>query len=116
MLDNAQKHTIAKLRKKGHSYKQIADHLGVKPESVRYYCRKNDLAGNRTTTASLYNPIPDEIQKLRKNEMDYRLGKMMADYLLHQKLMSKKEYKQTIIRLLKRYEPILGALESEYGK
>ncbi|SUN61525.1 Uncharacterised protein [Streptococcus gallolyticus] len=41
---------------------------------------------------------------------------MMADYLSHQKLMSKKEDKQTITRSLNRYEPILSALENEHDK
>ncbi|TYC50293.1 hypothetical protein ESZ50_02780 [Weissella muntiaci] len=107
VLNNEQKHTVVELRKHGYGYKKIAVHLGVTPDSVRYICRKNDLAGNCSATATLYNPIPDEIEKLHKNEMDYRLGKTMADYRLHQKLMGKKEYKRTIARLLNRYEPIL---------
>ncbi|MBF6977388.1 hypothetical protein IFO72_09005 [Streptococcus macedonicus] len=115
-MDNEQKHTVVELRKQGCGYKKIAAHLGVTSDAVKYFCRKNDLAGNRSKSAALYNPIPDEIEKLRKNEMDYRLGKMMADYLSHQKLMSKKEYKQTITRLLNRYEPILSALENEHNK
>ncbi|HFI0081495.1 TPA: hypothetical protein ACGORC_000882 [Streptococcus suis] len=48
--------------------------------------------------------------------MDYRLSKMMVDYLLSSGVISKRERKAAINRLLKVYEPIIGTLEAEHGK
>lgn len=45
---------MVELREQGYGYKKIAAHLGVTSDAVRYFFRKNDLAGNRSKSAVLY--------------------------------------------------------------
>ncbi|GED80605.1 hypothetical protein FC62_GL001062 [Amylolactobacillus amylotrophicus DSM 20534] len=54
--------------------------------------------------------------QIKKSEMDYRLSKMMVDYLHSSGVIGKREHKAAINRLLKVYEPIIGTLEAEHGK
>ncbi len=48
--------------------------------------------------------------------MDYRLSKMMVDYLHSSGVINKRDHDKVIKRLLKVYEPLIGMLEAEHGK
>lgn len=47
MTEN-QKMRIKELREKGLGYQAIANQLGISRDSVRYFCRTNDLAGKKS--------------------------------------------------------------------
>lgn len=104
---------VAKLRGEGFGYKSIAKEVGVTVDQVKYYCRKNDLTGNRS---KLDVDEFAEINEIKKSEMNYRLSKMMVDYLYQAKVISTRERTNAIKRLLAYYEPIVGQLEADHGK
>ena len=117
MIDSNQKSKMAYLRGQGFGYKRISKALGIPVATVKYHCRKNGFTCNQPKNeVSKTIEINEEIQNLRQAEMDYRLSKMMADYLLSQKIITKRIHKVTIKKLIEKYEPILGSLENEYGK
>lgn len=50
-MDNITKEKrIIELRKNGYGYKVIAKLLGISRENARYFCKKNNLAGNDVVT------------------------------------------------------------------
>ncbi|ERK34949.1 hypothetical protein I131_13370 [Enterococcus faecium CRL1879] len=97
---------VAKLRGEGFGYKSIAKEVGVTVDQVKYYCRKNDLTGNRSKI-----DVDEfaEINEIKKSEMNYRLSKMMVDYLYQTKVISTRERTNAIKRLLAYYEPIVDS-------
>lgn len=104
---------VAQLRGEGFGYKSIAKEVGVTIDQVKYYCRKNDFTGNRSQID--VDEFPD-INEIKKSEMNYRLSKMMVDYLYQVKVISTHERTNAIKRLLAYYEPIVGRLEADHGK
>ena len=117
MLDSNQKSKIAYLRKQGFGYKRIAAALDLPVATIKYHCRKNGFKGKEIETVKpRIKEISREVQKIKQAEMDYRLTRMMVDYLLAQKLITKRVHKATIKNLIEKFEPILGSLEHEYGK
>ncbi|MEG2672665.1 MAG: RNA polymerase subunit sigma-70 [Ruthenibacterium sp.] len=52
-MTNEQKAKIAQLRRKDCGYKAIADLLGIGKDTVKSYCRRNELSGERATHAAL---------------------------------------------------------------
>jgi hypothetical protein len=44
-MTNQQKETITQLRSMGHSYAKIATLLGISENTVKSFCRRNNLAG-----------------------------------------------------------------------
>ena len=117
MLDSNQKSKIAYLRNQGFGCKRIATALDLPVDTVKYHCRKNGFKGKEVETVKpRTKEISREVQKIKQAEMDYRLTKMMVDYLLAQKLITRRVHKATIKNLVEKYEPILGSLEQEYGK
>ena len=61
-------------------------------------------------------PEAAEMTQIKKSEMDYRLSKMMVDYLHSSGVINKRDRDKAINKLLKVYEPIIGMLEAEHGK
>jgi endogenous inhibitor of DNA gyrase (YacG/DUF329 family) len=47
----SQKEQIAALRANGDSYAKIADTLGISENTVKSYCRRNNLGGNAASTS-----------------------------------------------------------------
>lgn len=115
-MDTPTKQKIIDLRNMGVGYKSIAKHLDVSVNSVKSFCRSRGLTGNRTNWNSKQAIEASEVAQIKKSEMDYRLSKMMVDYLHALGVVDKREYMSAINRLLDLYKPIVGKLEAEYGK
>lgn len=115
-MDTTTKQKIIDLRNEGVGYKRIADQLNVPLNTVKSFCRSKGLTGNRTNWNAKQALEAAEVTQIKKSEMDYRLSKIMVDYLQSSGVISKREHKAAINRLLKVYEPIIGTLEAEYGK
>ena len=115
-MDTPTKQNVIDLRNEGVGYKRIADQLGVSINSVKSFCRSKGLTGNRTNWNAKQALEAAEVTQIKKSEMDYRLSRMMVDYLHSSGVICKCEYKAAINRLLKVYEPIVGTLEAEHGK
>ncbi|HFU6099017.1 TPA: hypothetical protein ACGPDI_002177 [Listeria monocytogenes] len=112
-MDTPTKQKIIDLRNEGVGYKRIADQLDV---SVKSFCRSKGLTGNRTNWNARQALEVAEVTHIKKSEMDFRLSKMMVDYLQSSGVISKREHTAAINRLWKFYEPIIGTLEAEHGK
>lgn len=52
-MNDLQRKAIEKLRNKGAGYKAIAQKLDLSVNTVKSYCRRNGLTGNRSGTAAL---------------------------------------------------------------
>ncbi|MGX7257725.1 hypothetical protein RV04_GL001486 [Enterococcus hermanniensis] len=74
------------------------------------------MTGNRTNWNVKQAIEAAEVTQIKRSEMDYRLSKMMVDYLYSSGIINKREHAMAINRLLNLYQPIIGQLESEYGK
>lgn len=44
-MNNKQQEAIQQMRKEGQSYTKIADHLGISENTIKSYCRRNNLGG-----------------------------------------------------------------------
>ena len=44
-MNHQQKEDIRQMRAEGHSYAKIADRLGISENTVKSYCRRNNLGG-----------------------------------------------------------------------
>lgn len=115
-MDTPTKQKIIDLCNEDVGYKRIADQLDVSINSVKSFCRLKRLTGNRTNWKTKQALEAAEVTQIKKSEMDYRLSKMVVDYLQSSGVISKREYKATINRLLKVYEPIIGILEAKHEK
>lgn len=115
-MDTPTKQKIIDLRNEGVGYKRIADQLDVSVNSVKSFCQSKGLTGNRTNWNARQALEVAEVTHIKKSEMDYRLSKMMVNYLQSSGVISKRENTAAINRLLKFYEPIIGTLEAEHGK
>lgn len=115
-MDTPTKQKIIDLRNEGVGYKRIADQLGVSLNTVKSFCRSKGLTGNRTNWNVKLALEAAEVTQIKKSEMDYRLSKMMVDYLHSSGVINKRDHDKAINRLLKVYEPIIGMLEAEHGK
>ena len=51
-MTNEQKRTIAELRSKGATYAKIGEALGISKDTVKSYCRRNNLSAPQDTPAS----------------------------------------------------------------
>ena len=54
-MKHQQKEAIHQLRVGGHSYARIAENLGISVNTVKSYCRRNDLGGIALPTAEPIN-------------------------------------------------------------
>lgn len=107
---------IIDLRNEGFGYKRIADQLDVSLNTVKSFCRAKGLTCNRTNWNPRLALEAAEVTQIKKSEMDYRLSKMMVDYLHSSSVINKRDRDKAINKLLKVYEPIIGMLEAEHGK
>ncbi|GFH40274.1 helix-turn-helix domain-containing protein [Lactococcus insecticola] len=115
-MEETQRKQIETLRHEGLGYKRIAKELNISVNTVKSFCRQNDLTGVMVErTKSVTNNIPDEVKQLKQAEMDYRLSKVMVDYLCHEGLITKREEKLITTRLVKQLNPLLGILEESHG-
>lgn len=115
-MDTPTKQKIIDLRNEGGGYKRIADQLDVSLNTVKSFCRAKGLTGNRTNWNPRLALEAAEVTQIKKSEMDYRLSKMMVDYLHSSGVINKRDRDKAINKLLKVYEPIIGMLEAEHGK
>ncbi|HFU3862567.1 TPA: hypothetical protein ACGPAZ_000198 [Streptococcus suis] len=93
--------SIYKMR--GVGYKRIADQLGVSLNTVKSFCRSKGLTGNRTNWNAKLALEAAEVTQIKKSEMDYRLSKMMVDYLYESGVINKRDRDKAINRLLRVY-------------
>ena len=54
-MTDLQKEKISEMRSKGCGYKAIADLLGIGKDTVKSYCRRNKLSGERATHTTIKN-------------------------------------------------------------
>ena len=90
--------------------------LDVSLNTVKSFYHAKGLTGNRTNWNPKLALGAAEVTQIKKSEMDYRLSKMMVDYLHASGVINKRDRDKAINRLLKVYEPIIGMLEAEHGK
>ncbi|WP_285023180.1 hypothetical protein [Lactococcus garvieae] len=102
-MDTPTKQKIIDLQNEGVGYKRIADQLGVSLNTVKSFCRSKGLTGNRTNWNAKLVLEAAEVTQIKKSEMDYRLSKMMVDYLYESGVINKRDRDKAINRLLRVY-------------
>ncbi|MDR0879177.1 MAG: helix-turn-helix domain containing protein [Clostridioides sp.] len=117
-MNDKEKNDIVKLRNEGYGYKKISNILGISPNTIKSFCRKNNLSGvmGKTDKERSKDDLPVQVKEIKQSELDYRLSKIMLDYLEQEGLLTEREGKAITSRLVKRYGSILGILEEQYGK
>lgn len=55
LMTNEQKAKIAELRSKGCGYKAVADLLGIGKDTIKSYCQRNKLSGERAVHTTIKN-------------------------------------------------------------
>lgn len=71
ILTEQQKLMIAELRNNGIGYQTIADQLSLSKDQVRYYCKRNSLAGNKGSNKLHKDRELNFIKSLKSNNIDY---------------------------------------------
>lgn len=71
ILTEQQKLMIAELRNNGIGYQTIADQLSLSRDQVRYYCKRNNLAGNKGSNKLHKDRELNFIKSLKSNNIDY---------------------------------------------